>query len=326
MQKNFLSQKSILVTGGTGSFGQRFTEIVLNKCNPKKLIIFSRDEFKQHEMQLKFHKYKKKLRFFLGDIRDANRISLAFEGVDIVIHAAALKQVPASEYNPFEFIKTNVLGTQNTIDAAHKNKVSKVVTLSTDKASSPVNLYGATKLTADKITISANNFSLNTKYSVVRYGNVFGSRGSIIPKILSQVNEEFVTITDKRMTRFSITLDQGVNFVIRCLNKMKGGEIFIPKIPSYRIVDVVKALASKKKIKIIGIRPGEKLHEEMISHTEFLNTKEFNDYFVISNYRELNFQNNKYRKEKFKTLSSYNSFENNYLTVKQIKKMSLNIL
>jgi len=326
MKKNILNNKSVLITGGTGSFGQKFTEVILNKHNPKKVIIFSRDEFKQHEMELKFHKYKKKLRFFLGDVRDSYRVDLAFKSVDLVIHAAALKQVPASEYNPFEFIKTNVLGTQNIIDLAHKNKVSKVITLSTDKASSPVNLYGATKLTADKITIAANNFSFNTKYSVVRYGNVFGSRGSIIPKIQSQVNDEFVTITDKRMTRFSITIDQSINFVISCLNKMKGGEIFIPKIPSYRIIDVVKALTPKKKIKIIGIRPGEKLHEEMISHTEFLNTIEFNDYLVILNSSDLKLKKNKYKKVKFKTMSSYNSFENNYLTVNQIKKMSLDIL
>ena len=327
MQKSFLNNKSIIITGGTGSFGQAFTGVLLNKYNPKKVIIFSRDEFKQYEMQLKFYKYKRKLRFFLGDIRDANRISLAFEGVDIVIHAAALKQVPASEYNPFEFIKTNILGTQNIIDAAHKNKVLKVITLSTDKASSPINLYGATKLTADKITISANNFSPKTKYSVVRYGNVFGSRGSIVPKILSQLKDEFITITDKRMTRFSITLDQGVSFVFNCLKKMQGGEIFVPKIPSYRIIDLIKALAPNKRIKTIGIRPGEKLHEEMISETETLNSIEYKDYIVILsqaknlNYKKKFFPNNNFREKKFKSISNYNSLDNKYLTQQQIKKM-----
>jgi len=315
MQKSILNNKSIIITGGTGSFGQAFTEVLLNKLNPKKVIIFSRDEFKQHEMELKFQKFKKKLRFFLGDIRDIDRTTLAFEEVDIVIHAAALKQVPASEYNPFEFIKTNVLGTQNVIDAAHKNKVSKVITLSTDKASSPINLYGATKLTADKITISANNFSHKTKYSVVRYGNVMGSRGSLVPKILSQLKDKFITITDERMTRFSITLDQGVSFVINCLNKMNGGEIFIPKIPSYRVVDIIKVLAPNKKIKIIGIRPGEKLHEELISQHESANSVEFKNYLIIN-------PNNKYktRGKKFKHYLSYNSLENRYLTQNEIKE------
>jgi len=315
MRKSLLNNKSIIITGGTGSFGQAFTGALLNKYNPKKIIIFSRDEFKQYEMQLKFHKYKKKLRFFLGDIRDANRLGLAFEGVDIAIHAAALKQVPASEYNPFEFIKTNVLGTQNIIDAAHKNKVLKVITLSTDKASSPINLYGATKLTADKITISANNFSPKTKYSVVRYGNVFGSRGSIVPKILNQLKDQFITVTDKRMTRFSITLDQGVSFVFNCLKKMQGGEIFVPKIPSYRVVDVIKALAPNKKIKIIGIRPGEKLHEELISQHESINSVEFKNYLII-----MPADKNKTTGKKIKPYLSYNSLENRYLTQNEIKK------
>jgi len=313
--KNYLNNKSILVTGGTGSFGQKFIEVILNKFKPKKVIIFSRDEFKQHEMQLRLTKFKKKLRFFLGDIRDTNRLDLAFEGVDIVVHAAALKQVPASEYNPFEFIKTNVLGTQNIIDAAHKNKVLKVITLSTDKASSPINLYGATKLTADKITISANNFSSGTKYSVVRYGNVFGSRGSLVPTILSQLNNKFITITDRKMTRFSITLDQGVSFVINCLNRMNGSEIFVPKIPSYRVVDVIKALAPNKKIKIIGTRPGEKLHEELISNYESINSVEFKNYLII-----MPSNKNKTRGKKIKPYLSYNSLENRYLTQNEIKK------
>jgi len=320
-----LKNKTILITGGTGSFGQKFTEAVLNNFKPKKVIIFSRDEFKQYNMQLKFHKYKKKLRFFLGDIRDANRLDLAFEGVDIAIHAAALKQVPASEYNPFEFIKTNILGTQNVIDAAHKNKVSKVLTLSTDKASSPINLYGATKLTADKITISANNFSPRTKYSVVRYGNVFGSRGSLVPTILSQLKDDFVTITEKKMTRFSITLEQSITFVLNCLDRMLGGEIFVPKIPSYRVIDVIKALAPNKKIKILGIRPGEKLHEEMISHSESLNTIELEDFFIIINNIKSDIIVKQYKK-KFMRYSSYNSFENIYLTIKEIKEISSKIL
>ena len=281
MKNNILNNKSILITGGTGSFGQKFTEVILNKHNPRKVIIFSRDEFKQHEMRLKFQKFIKKLRFFLGDVRDLQRLTLAFEDVDIVVHAAALKQVPASEYNPFEFIKTNILGTQNVIDASHKTNVSKVISLSTDKASSPVNLYGATKLTADKIVVSANNFSIKKKYSVVRYGNVLGSRGSIIPKILSQINDKYTLITDKKMTRFSITLNQGVSFVIDCLKKMYGGEIFVPKIPSYRIVDVAKALSPRKKIKIIGIRPGEKIHEQMIGFEDAPHTFEYDGYYKI---------------------------------------------
>jgi UDP-N-acetylglucosamine 4,6-dehydratase (inverting) len=325
MKKNILNNKSVLITGGTGSFGQKFTEVILNKHNPRKVIIFSRDEFKQHEMKLKFQKFIKKIRFFLGDVRDLQRITLALEDVDIVVHAAALKQVPASEYNPFEFVKTNVLGTQNVIDASHKTNVSKVISLSTDKASSPVNLYGATKLTADKIVISANNFS-GKKYSVVRYGNVVGSRGSIIPKILSQINDKFITITDERMTRFSITLDQGVSFVISCLNKMLGGEIFIPKIPSYRITDIVKAFSLNKKIKITGVRPGEKLHEEMISSTESLNTIEFKNYFVILSdvihKKKIINSFEDYKGKEFKPYTTYNSLENTYLTIKQIKEMS----
>jgi len=327
MKKNILNNKSVLITGGTGSFGQKFTEVILNKHNPRKVIIFSRDEFKQHEMKLKFQKFIKKIRFFLGDVRDLQRITLALEDVDIVVHAAALKQVPASEYNPFEFIKTNVLGTQNVIDASHKTNVSRVISLSTDKASSPVNLYGATKLTADKIVVTANNFSEKKKYSVVRYGNVVGSRGSIIPKILSQINDKYITITDKRMTRFSITLDQGVSFVVSCLNKMLGGEIFIPKIPSYRITDIVKALSPSKKIKFIGIRPGEKLHEEMISNTESLNTIEFKNYFVvlpdaINIKKKIINSFGDYQGKKFKPYTTYNSLENTYLTIKQIKEMS----
>jgi len=325
MKKNILNNKNVLITGGTGSFGQKFAEVILNKYNPRKVIIFSRDEFKQHEMQLKFQKFVKKIRFFLGDVRDLQRLTLALEDVNIVVHAAALKQVPASEYNPFEFIKTNVLGTQNVIDASHKTNVSKVISLSTDKASSPVNLYGATKLTADKIVISANNFS-NKKYSVVRYGNVVGSRGSIIPKILSQINDKFITITDERMTRFSITLDQGVSFVISCLNKMLGGEIFIPKIPSYRITDILKAFSLSKKIKITGIRPGEKLHEEMISSTESLNTIEFKNYFVILSdvihKKKIINSFEDYKGKEFKPYTTYNSLENTYLTIKQIKEMS----
>jgi len=327
MKKNIINNKSVLITGGTGSFGQKFTEVILNKFKPRKVIIFSRDEFKQHEMQLKFKKFNK-LRFFLGDVRDLNRLALAFEDVDIVVHAAALKQVPAAEYNPFEFIKTNVLGTQNVVDATFKSNVTRVLSLSTDKASSPVNLYGATKLTADKIVISANNFIPKKKFSVVRYGNVLGSRGSIIPKILGQINDKFITITDKKMTRFSITLDEGVDFVINCLDKMKGSEIFVPKISSYRVVDVVKAIAPNKKIKIIGIRPGEKMHEEMISKTESANTIEFKNYYVIlpkiSKFKKNFFFNSleKRKGKKIKTHFSYNSLENTYLTINQIKDMA----
>jgi UDP-N-acetylglucosamine 4,6-dehydratase (inverting) len=277
--------KSILITGGTGSFGKHMLRKLLEETDAERVIVFSRDELKQYELShlpwLKPH--DERVRFFLGDVRDPDRLKLAFEDVDVVIHAAALKQVPAAEYNPFEAIKTNVMGAQNVIDAARANKVKRVVALSTDKAAAPINLYGATKLCSDKLFIAANNYSgaRGTIYSVVRYGNVMGSRGSVIPFFLSRRASGVLPVTDERMTRFSITLRQGVEFVMDCLDRMWGGELFVPKIPSYKILDVAAAIAPEAKIEIVGIRPGEKLHEEMITETDALATAEFDNYYVI---------------------------------------------
>ena len=279
-----LNNKIILITGGTGSFGKEFIRTAMEKYKPKKLIVFSRDELKQYEMQLEFSDAESSIiRYFIGDVRDVRRLEMALENVDIVIHAAALKQVPAAEYNPFEAIKTNIIGAQNIIEASLKNKVKKVIALSTDKAAAPVNLYGATKLASDKLFVAANNYSGNTdiKFSVVRYGNVFGSRGSVIPFFMKQKKEGKLSVTHSEMTRFSITLNEGVDFVIKSLERMWGGEIFVPKIPSYNIVDVAKAIGPKCKLEFVGIRPGEKLHEEMITSTDALNTVEFKNYFVI---------------------------------------------
>lgn len=278
-----LNNKTILITGGTGSFGKHFTRRVLSKFKKiKKLIIFSRDELKQYEMSNEF-KGHNNLRFLLGDIRDLPRVKRALEGVDTVIHAAALKQVPAAEYNPFEFIKTNVVGTQNLVDAALDSSVENFVALSTDKASSPANLYGASKLCADKLVIAGNNIRGNNpiKFSVVRYGNVLGSRGSVLPAFLKQKEKNIITITDENMTRFNISLDEGVDMVIWALKNAFGSEIFVPKIPSYKITDMAKAIAPKSKIKIVGIRPGEKLHEEMISINDSQNTVEIGNYYAI---------------------------------------------
>ena len=279
-----LNDKSILITGGTGSFGKKFIEIVLKRYKPKKIIVYSRDELKQFEMQQDFPDDKYPImRYFIGDVRDYPRLKMAMNGVDIVIHAAALKQVPAAEYNPFEAVKTNIIGAQNIIDSAISNNISKVIALSTDKAAAPINLYGATKLASDKLFIAANNYSgeKNIKFSVVRYGNVMNSRGSVIPYFMSKKESGSLPVTDKRMTRFNITLVEGVNFVLSCLDKMWGGELFVPKIPSYNILDLAAAVDSKCKIKIIGIRPGEKIHEEMITKTDSINTVEFKNYFVI---------------------------------------------
>ena len=283
MSKNFLKDKTILITGGTGSFGRKFSEEILKNYKIKKLIIFSRDELKQFEMSKQLFKYKEKMRFTIGDIRDLSRLKFAVKDADIVVHAAALKQVPSSEYNPFEVVKTNILGTQNLVEACIENKVEKTIALSTDKACSPTNLYGASKLTGDKLVVAANNYANHkvSKFSVVRYGNVMMSRGSVIPEFLEQKKNKTINITDKNMTRFSITLQEGVDFVLKCLEKMWGGELFIPKIPSYRLTDLAKAIAPDCKIKIVGIRPGEKIHEKMISFSDSLNTVEFKDYFVI---------------------------------------------
>lgn len=281
-----LNDKSILITGGTGSFGKRFAATVLERYKPKKVIIYSRDELKQFEMQNMepFMSRPDVMRFFIGDVRDEQRLQRAFEGVDIVVHAAALKQVPAAEYNPFEAVKTNILGAENVINASMANDVSRVMALSTDKAAAPINLYGTTKLASDKLFVAANNHrgAHDIRFSVVRYGNVMGSRGSVIPFFFSRAAAGMLPITDTRMTRFNITLQQGVDFVFACLERMWGGEVFVPKIPSYRIVDVAEAIAPDAEIEIVGIRPGEKLHEEMITTTDSLSTIEFDDYYVIT--------------------------------------------
>ena len=281
-----MKNKSILITGGTGSFGSKFIEVVIKKFPKiKKLVIFSRDELKQHDLsQIPFFKKnEKKLRFLLGDIRDLNRVNWALKDIDIVVHAAALKQVPAAEYNPSEFIKTNIIGTENLINASLNNNVEKFISLSTDKAASPVNLYGATKLCADKLVVNAQNTvgKKKLKFSVVRYGNVANSRGSVIPIFQKQKQKNKLSLTSVEMTRFMITKEQGVNFVINCLKKMWGGEIFVPKLPSIKIIDLAKHIAPKSKIINIGIRPGEKLHEEMITSEDSPNTIEFKNHYVI---------------------------------------------
>jgi len=333
MEKNMdLNNKTILVTGGTGSFGKKFIKTVLNRYNPQKIIIYSRGELKQFDMQNSsdFKKYndQNKLRFFIGDIRDLPRLKMAMEGVDIVIHAAALKQVPTCEYNPFEAVKTNIIGGQNVIDASFQCEVKKVIALSTDKAAAPINLYGATKLCSDKLFIAANNYKgrRDIVLSVVRYGNVMGSRGSVIPFFIKQKETGVLPITDRRMTRFNLTLQEGAYFVIKCLEIMWGGELFVPKIPSYRILDLARAIAPECKLVFNGIRPGEKIHEEMITETDAINSTEFEDYYVIlpstklwdvEKFRlESNTKPGKFCKYGF----SYNSGKNEkFLTVKELR-------
>jgi len=276
------NNKNILITGGTGSFGKKYTQILLNKFKPNKIIIYSRDELKQYEMAQEFN--SPCMRYFIGDVRDGERLNEAMQGVDFVIHAAALKHVPVAEYNPMECIKTNIDGAQNVIQASIKNNVEKVIALSTDKASSPINLYGATKLASDKLFVAANNMvgSRRTRFSVVRYGNVVGSRGSVVPffkKLIADGAKE-LPITDEAMTRFLITLEDGVNFVLNDFERMHGGEIFIPKIPSMKMTDLAKALAPDLEHRIIGIRPGEKMHEVMITADD--RVIEFDDYYVIT--------------------------------------------
>jgi UDP-N-acetylglucosamine 4,6-dehydratase len=277
------TNKAILITGGTGSFGKKFVEIILKRYKPKRLIIYSRDELKQFEMAQTFN--QPCMRYFIGDVRDRDRLTMAMNGVDYVIHAAALKQVPSAEYNPMECIKTNVYGADNVIQAALTNDVDKVIALSTDKAANPINLYGATKLASDKLFIAANNIAgdKRTHFSVVRYGNVVGSRGSVVPffRNLIQQGNDHLPITDPRMTRFWITLSQGVEFVLKGFERMQGGELFVPKIPSIRIVDLAHAMAPELPQKIIGIRPGEKLHEIMCPADDSHLTLEFPDHYVI---------------------------------------------
>jgi len=334
-----LNKKKILITGGTGSFGNQFVETVLRKYNPAKLVIFSRDEFKQHQMREKFDENNYPcLRYLLGDVRDSARLTQALRDIDYVIHAAALKQVPTAEYNPMEFIKTNVHGAENVVTAAIENKVKKVIALSTDKAANPINLYGSTKLVSDKIFTSANNitgFNLGkgqkTLFSVVRYGNVIGSRGSVVPLFKSIVTnkKKYFPITDKNMTRFWISLDEGVNFVIKMMKIMEGSEIFIPKLPSTKITDLARAFDSKKPFKIIGIRPGEKIHEIMTPKESCLQTFEFKNHYVI--YKNPKDKNYKYKDKsgevgvRVKEGFEYSS-ENNkeFLTIEQIKKLNIN--
>ena len=279
-----LNGKTVLITGGTGSFGKKCTEVILKKFKPKKLIIFSRDELKQYEMAQLFSVTDYPcLRYFIGDVRDKERLLWALNDVDFVIHAAALKQVPTAEYNPFETIKTNILGAQNLIESSIQCGVQGIIALSTDKAAAPINLYGATKLCSDKLFVAANNFKgkHDIRFSVVRYGNVMGSRGSVIPLFMKKKSTGHLPVTDERMTRFNITLEEGVAQVLFALKNMWGGEIFVPKIPSYKILDVAEAIGPDCKKEIIGIRPGEKLHEEMITETDALNCIEFSNYYVI---------------------------------------------
>lgn len=325
--------KSILVTGGTGSFGKRFIRTVLERYEPRRVVVYSRDELKQYQMQTDpfFRSHERTMRYFIGDVRDAARMRRGMEGIDIVIHAAALKQVPAAEYNPFEAIKTNIIGAENVIDASMTCGVEKVIALSTDKAAAPINLYGATKLASDKLFAAANTHrgDRDITFSVVRYGNVMGSRGSVIPFFRQRAESGGVLpVTDERMTRFTITLQQGVDFVLDCLDRMWGGEIFVPRIPSYRILDVATAIAPDAEVEVVGIRPGEKLHEEMITTTDALSTIEFEDYFaILPSYRT-------WDDEEFRTDSgpsegtwcemgfSYNSGENDdFLTPDDLREL-----
>ena len=327
--KDFYKNKSVLITGGTGSFGKAFVNYVVSgKIKLKKLIIYSRDEFKQFQMAKEFpvEKYPF-MRYFLGDVRDKERLNLAFDGVDIIIHAAALKQVPSAEYNPIEYIKTNILGAQNIIETSLDKNIKKVIALSTDKAASPINLYGATKLCSDKLFVAANNIKGNRKiiFSVIRYGNVMGSRGSVIPFFLKIKHKDYFPITNDKMTRFNISLNEAVKLVSWSIRNLKGGEILVPKIPSYKITDVAKAIKSTAKIKIIGIRPGEKIHEEMITSSDSQDTYDFGNYYSII---APNFLNN-YKKKKLKKVKpgfSYNSGSNkNFLSVIELKKLIKNI-
>ena len=325
-----LNGKSILITGGTGSFGKEFIKTVLKKYpDVKKLIVFSRDEYKQFIMQNipEFKQHENKMRYFIGDVRDKERLERAFEGVDIVVHAAALKQVPACEYNPFEAVKTNVMGAANIINAAIDKKVEKVVALSTDKACAPINLYGATKLCSDKMFIAGNKYSGEgiTRFSVVRYGNVAGSRGSVIPFFQKLVNEGAteLPITDMRMTRFWLKLEQAVDMVLTALETMQGGELYVKKIPSMKMPDLAKAIAPDLKIKEVGIRPGEKIHEQMITVADAPNTIEFNDYYIIL--PQIDLENIEHKYPNAKRVSDdfeYHSGNNDrWLTVEDMRKL-----
>ncbi len=317
------SEQTILLTGGTGSFGKHFCRLMLDKYQPKVIRIYSRDELKQHEMRIEFND-DQRLRFFIGDVRDGNRLKRAMEGVDMVVHAAALKQVPACEYNPFEAVKTNVHGAQNVIDAAIDTGVKKVIALSTDKAVNPVNLYGATKLCSDKLFIQGNAYAgeKRTRFACVRYGNVIGSRGSVIPLFLKQRETGTITVTDDRMTRFWITLDEAVELVLKGFHYMEGGEIFVPQIPSMRITDLARAIAPECKVKIIGIRPGEKLHEALTGEDEGRNTISYKGMYVIlpnmSWWNRKNYKSGKKLPENFVYTSDAND---TWLGVEDLKRI-----
>mgnify|MGYP001223095080 FL=1 len=325
MTANYLKNKSILLSGGTGSFGKAFVKkIISSKVKFKKLIIFSRDELKQFEMEKLFSEKKySQIRYFLGDVRDKERIKRAMNEVDVVVHAAALKHVPKGEYDPVEFIKTNVYGAQNIIESAIESNVKKVIALSTDKAAAPINLYGASKLCSDKLFTAANNIKgkKNISFSIVRYGNVFGSRGSIVPFFLEQMKKKMtLTITDKRMTRFNISLEEGVNMVLWSIKNSKGGEIFVPKLPSFRVTDLINAMSVNLKTKIIGIRPGEKIHEDMITNADAQNTIDLGRYFaILPDSQQLK---KKYPKAKrVKNNFYYNSGNNEkFLSVPELRK------
>jgi len=317
------NDKVVLITGGTGSFGKFFTRVLINEYHPEKIIIFSRDELKQHEMRMAGFDHPS-LRYFLGDVRDLKRLRRAMAGVDIVVHAAALKQVPACEYNPMEAIKTNINGAQNVIEAALDTGVKNVLALSTDKAVNPINLYGATKLCAEKLFVQSNSYAGGKppSFSCTRYGNVVGSRGSVIPVFMKQRESGSITITDPRMTRFWLTLEQGVRFVITCIDRMKGGEVFIPKIPSMRILDLAESIAPGCEINHIGIRPGEKLHEVLISEDESRQTLEFDDRFVIqpahSWWKSENWDGGTPLDDGYSYTSDHND---RWITVKELQKM-----
>ena len=318
-----LQNKVILVTGGTGSLGQKFTEIVLREHNPKAIRIFSRGELLQQEMRQKFNN-DTKLRFLIGDVRDRDRVYRAVSGVDIIVHAAALKQVPTAEYNPIEAVRTNIEGAINVIDAAIDNGIEKVIAISTDKAAHPVNLYGATKLVMERLIIQANIYTggQKTRFSCVRYGNVIGSRGSVVPILLEQRRNGVISLTDKQMTRFWITLEQGTHFVINCIGRMHGGEVFVPKIPSMKVTDLADAIAPEAKREIIGIRPGEKVNEVLLTEEEVRHTKEYDDYFVVEPefpfWKEGNFRDGNPLPDSFRYTSDNNSW---WLTKDELKGM-----
>jgi UDP-N-acetylglucosamine 4,6-dehydratase/5-epimerase len=329
-----LNHKTVLITGGTGSFGQKFVQTVLERYpDIGKLIVFSRDELKQYEMSIKFPPSKHKaLRYFLGDIRDKDRLYRAFEGVDMVVHAAALKQVPAAEYNPFEFIKTNIIGAENIVNAALDKGVNNIVALSTDKAAAPINLYGATKLCSDKLFVAANNMKgkRDCKFTIVRYGNVMGSRGSVVPFFMEKRKEGVLPITDPEMTRFNILLEEGIDLVLHALEKGMGGEIFVPKIPSFKITDMAKAIGPDCRIEIVGIRPGEKVHEEMITSSDSYTTVDTGKYYAIlpqsQPWRSVHYFNNTNVQPVPKGFR-YNSGENTeWLNVEQLRSLIKNHL